>query len=388
MKTVTERKATVAHSVICWLPLTTRWIYNQVKYMMNDYFSIILANTTQNLDQFPWDPIYTINEKYRRLALTGLRKLGLKTYPWIYDTAINKHHPMILHSHFADKGWHDLPLAKKHGLKHVVTFYGYDVNMLPRKPAWKERYKKLFDRADLFLCEGSHMAKSVVNMGCFVEKVRVNKLGVEVDKIPFVPREISDDGITKILIAGTFREKKGIPYALEAIGILKGLGHKIRVTVIGESTGQKREEKEKRKILDVIKKYNLEPFTRMLGFVPHNLLMQEAYKHHIFLSPSVTASDGDTEGGAPVTIIEMSASGMPVISTWHCDIPEVIKDGVNGLLVKERDIVELVDAISAVMNQSSRWFTMDERARQHIKSMFDVKSTANVLGNIYNSLNG
>jgi len=75
----------------------------------------------------------------------------------------------------------------------------------------------------------------------------------------------------------------------------------------------------------------------MLGFQPHAILFEEAYKNHIFLSPSVTALDGDTEGGAPVTIIEMAATGMPIISTKHCDIPEVIKDGVTGFLANERD---------------------------------------------------
>ncbi len=69
-----------------------------------------------------------------------------------------------------------------------------------------------------------------------------------------------------------------------------------------------------------------------MGYQPHSTLFAEAYRHHIFLSPSVTASTGDTEGGAPVSLIEMAATGMLIVSTTHCDIPEVIKHGVTGLL--------------------------------------------------------
>ena len=65
--------------------------------------------------------------------------------------------------------------------------------------------------------------------------------------------------------------------------------------------------------------------------------MRRPTKHDVFLAPSVTASNGDTEGGAPVAIIEMAASGMPIVSTRHCDIPSVVLDGVTGLLAAERD---------------------------------------------------
>jgi colanic acid/amylovoran biosynthesis glycosyltransferase len=341
---------------------------------MNEFTSIVLANGTQNLNQFQWEPIYSSDtNRFKHFGFRVLRKLKIRSYPFIYDIAVRKHHPVILHSHFADRGWYDLALAKKYGLKHMVTFYGYDVNMLPtQQPVWKERYKELFEKADLFLCEGHYMAKCIVNLGCPKEKVNVQRLGIEIDKIPFVPRKIGDDGMVRILIAGTFREKKGIPYALEAIGLLKDEYPNIRVTIIGDSGRQKREEEEKSKILNVIKRYNLGPIIRMLGFQPYHVLMEEAYKHHIFLSPSITASDGDTEGGAPVTIIEMAASGMPVISTWHCDIPEVVQDGKTGFLVKEQNINELYKQIKCIIAQTELWEIFGKDARQHTENLYNI----------------
>jgi colanic acid/amylovoran biosynthesis glycosyltransferase len=339
---LSDNKPVVAHSVSCWLPLTMTWVYNQVKHMV-DFDSIILANSTQNLRQFPWHSLYVEEGIIKKYAFKVARKLKLMHYPFVYDEAIKIHRPSIIHSHFGDQGWRDLHIAKKYGIKHVVTFYGYDVNMLPTQhPIWKERYQQLFKRADLFLCEGPHMAECVLALGCPESKIKVQRLGIDLDKIPFVPRKIGKDGVLKILIAGTFREKKGIPYALEAIALLKNKYTNIQVTIIGDSTGHYKEKIEKSKILDVIKRYELEPLIRMLGFQPHDVLMKEAYDHHIFLSPSVTSSDGDTEGGAPVTIIEMAASGMPVVSTLHCDIPFVLGAMNKSHLAVERDAYSLM----------------------------------------------
>jgi len=100
----------------------------------------------------------------------------------------------------------------------------------------------------------------------------------------------------------------------------------LQLTIIGDATNSQRTKKEKEKILRLISKYNLNNCIKMLGYQPHSIFIKELYKHHIFLSPSIHASDGDTEGGAPVSIIEASASGMPILSTIHCDIPEVVLD--------------------------------------------------------------
>ena len=54
----------------------------------------------------------------------------------------------VLHSHFGHTGWKNLELATRTGMKHVVTFYGLDVNYLP-KHGWATRYQELFEQIDL-----------------------------------------------------------------------------------------------------------------------------------------------------------------------------------------------------------------------------------------------
>lgn len=382
MKKNRTAKQTVAHSVVTWLPLTMTWLYGQIKNVAS-FRHIVLTLSKQNLDQFPWEPVY-VPSKAGNYLLKFMERGGVRSYPFAYASAARNERPFLLHSHLGDRGFLDLGLAKKFRLRHVVTFYGYDVNMLPtQQPVWIERYKRLFDKADLFLCEGPHMAECLKALGCPKEKVRVHALGVDVDRIPFVQRKIGNDGLINILIAGSFREKKGIPYALEAIGLLRERFPQVRVTLIGGSTGQKREEIEKKKILEIIERYNLKKVTRLLGFKPYDFLLEEAYRNHIFLSPSVTASDGDTEGGAPVTIIEMSASGMPVVSTSHCDIKSVIKDGVSGFLAGERDPEALAQRLEWLITHQDSWGGIAMAGRAHILEEYNAKTQGLRLEGIY-----
>ena len=115
-------------------------------------------------------------------------------------------------------------------------------------------------------------------------------------------------------------------------------------------------------------------------------LLEEAYKNHLFLSPSVTSRDGDTEGGAPVTVIEMAASGMPVVSSFHCDIPEVIEDGRTGLLAEERNVDELECKLTWLIDNPEKWSEMGAEAREHIEMEFDSVIQSERLATHYRSL--
>jgi colanic acid/amylovoran biosynthesis glycosyltransferase len=260
------------------------------------------------------------------------------------------------------------------------------MSLLPKtEPIWLERYAELFASTDRVLCEGPFMASTIVELGCPADKVHVHRLGIEVDKIAFVPRQWSPGTPLKVLIASSFTEKKGIPYAIAALAPLKD-EVPVEVTIVGDARPYPGPEKEKRRILDAIERGRLAPMVRMLGYQPHSRLYEEAYRNHIFLSPSVTAQDGDTEGGAPVTIIEMMATGMPVVSTYHCDIPSLIDPGRTGFLARERDVDGLVAALRCLIQSSGDWSPMLRAARQHVEREYDARTQGSRLAAIYEEL--
>jgi len=378
-------KLHVIHAVSSWLPQTETWLYNQVRYLPPEIESYIVCETTENLDQFELSNIYSLSDapKWHYYWDKGLRKLRVRRHLGFLVEQAKKHNAQVLHSHFGNIGWANIGAAKKAGLKHVVTFYGLDVNRLPTiDPRWYERYRFLFKKINLVLCEGSHMANCIMKLGCPANKVKVHHLGVNVDKIAFKPRYWKPGEPLRVLIAASFREKKGIPYALEALGQIQN-EVPLEITIIGDANSEERNQQEKQRILATINKHKLQRKVHMLGYQPHYVLFQEAYKHHIFLSPSVTARDGDTEGGAPVTIIEMAATGMPVVSTTHCDIPEVIQDGVTGLLAEERDVDGLVHHLKWLVDHPERWDEMLNAGRKHVETEFNARVQGEKLAAIY-----
>lgn len=381
-------KTTVVQSYPIWLPQTQTWMYSQVKHLPEDVACHVVCESTQHLDQFEVPNIHCLEDepRFRALLDKGSRKLGLRRHLHFPIRVAREQLAQILHSHFGNVGWRDLPVARMAGLRHVVTFYGLDVNWLPSyQPVWKKRYLELFNEVDVVLCEGSFMARSIVGLGCPEEKVRVHHLGVDTERIPFAYRTWERGSPLRVLIAASFREKKGIPYALEALGRLQR-EIPIEITIIGDSNNSPEGRREKTKILQVIENHKLGSRTRMLGYQPHSVLLQEAFDHHLFLSPSITASDGDTEGGAPVSLIEMAATGMPVVSTKHCDIPEVVVNGVTGYLAGERDAQGLVEQIMRLAEAPETWRDLAVAARKHVELEYNARTQGKKLHWIYQNL--
>jgi colanic acid/amylovoran biosynthesis glycosyltransferase len=383
-----KNELSVVHSVNRWLGRTETWLYTQIVFLPPEVKNSIVCDTTENIAEFWLPNIYSLRvaSPWRYHLDARLRRLGITPHSGFLPQIARKQHANILHSHFGYRGWENYKTARKVGLKHVVTFYGYDVNQLPTvKPRWNDRYHTMFEHVDLVLCEGSHMGECVVRRGCPRHKVRVHHLGIDLSKISFVPRVWNSAEPIRVLIAAAFREKKGIPYALEALGRIQN-EVPLEITVIGDATDNPRSQLEKQKILASIKKHDLQSKIRLLGFKPYDIFLEEAYKHHVFLSPSVTASDGDTEGGAPVSIIEMLASGMPVVSTEHCDIPEVVQNGVSGLLANERDVDGLVKCLKWLFDHPEKWSRMLEAGRNHIEKEYNARVQGQRLSSLYRGL--
>jgi colanic acid/amylovoran biosynthesis glycosyltransferase len=360
-------------------------MYNQVKHLPLDIENHIVCERVENLDQFNLPNIHSFSEAprlyyyYDRL----MTRFRIRRHSGYLARQAKRYRADIIHSHFGHIGWQDMGAVRASSSKHVVTFYGLDVNKLPTAvPVWRDRYLEMFGAVDRILCEGSHMALTIEKLGCPAEKIQVQHLGTDVDEISFRPRQWSGNEPLRILISASFREKKGIPFAIEAVARLKGQ-IPIEVTIIGDAGAEPSHQQEKRRILELIDRLDIKPQIRMLGYQPHGVLFEEAYKHHIFLSPSVTAADGDTEGGAPVTLAEMAATGMPIVSSFHCDIPEVIQHGVTGLLAEERDVSQLVRHLRWFAEHPTEWREMLLAGRRHIELQYNLRVQGDKLANIY-----
>lgn len=385
----------VLHSVYRYLPLTETWIYAQIQ-ALTGFRQAVLCVDRMDHGQFPFEPVVSMAEHplvrplgWASRALGRLRGKPLERHdrllaawyrygwPTLATSELQRWAPRVIHAHFGDHATRSLGLARATAAPLVTTFYGYDL-ALPREPYWRRAYDRLFREGSLFLVEGRAMARSLESIGCPPEKIRVQHLGVNVEAIPFTPRQAGGD-TCRVLISASFREKKGIPYALQAYAqVLAKYPGKLSLTVIGD--GPMRDA-----IHALARDLGLFEQVRWLGYQPHAVFLEEARQAHVFLHPSVTAADGDTEGGAPVSILEAQATGLPVVATRHADIPEVTTPE-SAELVPERDLEALTRALEAVALHPERWGRMSLAGRRHVEAEYAATRQGLRLAAHYHSL--
>jgi glycosyltransferase involved in cell wall biosynthesis len=91
----------------------------------------------------------------------------------------------------------------------------------------------------------------------------------------------------------------------------------------------------------------------------------------VFVQHSLVPKSGDSEG-TPVGIIEAGASGLPVVSTRHAGITDVVIHGKTGFLVDEGDIDGMAKYMYRILSDTELAIKMGKRARQHISDNFNM----------------
>jgi len=373
----------VAHVASRYYSLTENWIHTQVKHL-DRYRPLVLTWRTENLNGDFVPKYYALLERSRLEHLAnGLARRLLGYYPSFYYR-LHRRRAQLIHAHFGELGYFALPLARAVQRPLVTTFYGFDASKQPRQePVWRQRYQALFQAGDCFLVEGPHLGRQLRDLGCPKEKIVVHHLGIEVNKFPFISRTLTNGQLLRILVVGRFTEKKGGIYAVEALARLVHQNIDARLTIIGDASWSEENQATKQQILKAIEQNGLSNRVELRGMQSHAELKRAYYEHHILLSPSVQASDGNNEGGAPVTLIEAAASGMPIVATYHCDIPEVVQDGVTGLLAPERDSEALANHLLTFVQHPHQIEAMGAAARQHIEAEYDATMQGRRLETIY-----
>lgn len=372
-----------------FLPLTQNWIYEQIRHIPG-YRSIVYCDGLEDEELYPVH------------RLRALRRLKTSRLPWYiardWWTSLFLHRPEVhaflaldrphvIHAHFGPAGFAAAAPAGVRRVPLVTTFYGFDLEMLPRLDRrWHSRYHRLFEAGDRFLVEGPHMRQMLLDLGCPAEKASVHRLGVDMAKIPFRPRTLGRFGTIGVLVVGRFTEKKGFPGAVEAFAAARARFPGMHLTIVGDSTGNPESLKEKARILERIERCGVQDAVHMPGFCSHERLREIVAQHHILLSPSLLARSGDTEGGAPVILIEAAASGMPVVASDHADNPYVVLDNETGHIVPERDGDRLSEALIRLAAHPRRWARMGMRARRHVEARYDARQQGRELAGIYDEV--
>jgi colanic acid/amylovoran biosynthesis glycosyltransferase len=371
-----------------FLPTNT-FIYNYLS-AMESVQPICIAYRKNIIRSFPYKkPIIELYPK--DLIHRSIRKFRLfcnlenETYqfdlPKTFRT-LEHYGVKLLHAHFGYTGCQVLTIKRKTKLPLITTFYGVDISAFANEIRWKNEYEMLFIEGDRFFVEGPYMRRRLIELGCPQEKIDIQRIGLQIDKYPYRPRlPKARNKAVRVLFCGRLQEKKGLLYAIEAVHhVYKRLGN-LEFIVIGD--GELRSDVEKK-----IDQYTMGDYTSLLGFQSHESMIGEMDSADIFIHPSVTASNGDSEGGAPTTILEAQACGLPVLSTTHADIPNVVLPGESALLVQERDVEALSNKLFSLVKEQERWATMGLNGRNFVEGFHDISNEVKLLEERYYLLEG
>ncbi len=371
----------VLHRCDRFVARTMNWLYDHLRFVPN-VRQLVLCDSLQNRDEFPELDAWCVNP--HSFARRVWRKLAGHR-PYLVDLMrVKAHRPRVLHSHFGYVATEDFGLQEALGVPWLTGFYGADVYQLGLQPQWQETYNRLFERLSYALALGPVMADRLQKLGCPPDKVIVHPLGVEVDNLPFRPRVLRSGEPLKLLFAGTFREKKGIQYVLEGVSAAHRRGVKLHLHLVAGAMGKSGDEETRDAAFATIRRLGIEHVVTCSPLLPFQELLGLSLKCHLFVAPSVTASNGDCEG-TPFVLQQMMATGMPALATVHSDIPFIFGD-LKHLLVPERDSNAIADRLQYYAENPEELITDGAAMRNRIRSAFDVRHCASQLAGIYRSL--
>ena len=266
----------------------------------------------------------------------------------------------ILHAHMGQEGYYSTVFSKYLSIPLVTSFYGADMSSAPKVLMWQHRYEKLFKVGSAFIVEGIEMKKKLIQLGCAKEKIFIVPITVPLKQIDgFKRKNYNITKTCKILMVANFYEKKGYATAMKVFEYLKNQNFPFTVGIVGDGPMAEF-------ISDSLKKLNTQN-SILYGKLKNTEIYKLSESYDIFFHPSETASDGDTEGGAPTVILEMQYIGLPIVSTNHRDIPNIIPKE-NHYLSDEKDAEGLGKTIINLFKNQDEWPEIGRRGRDFVLS--------------------
>jgi colanic acid/amylovoran biosynthesis glycosyltransferase len=281
----------------------------------------------------------------------------------------------LIHCQFGTLGLQELRIKQVLGGKPklVTSFRGFDATMTVHNQAGC--YKELFAEGELFLPVCHSLKKRIVDQGCPEDKIVVLPSGIDCEKFPYSLRTVGQGEPVRAITVGRLVEKKGIAYGIEAVARVISSGRCAAYDIVGEGVLRGQLER-------LIEERGMQAHIRLLGQRTHDETIRLLQGAHILIAPSVTAADGDQEG-IPNVLKEAMALGLPVISTRHSGIPELVEDGVSGYLVNERDVDALADRLSYLIDHPEKWAEMGKAGRACVETNYDIKTLNDRLVGLY-----
>jgi colanic acid/amylovoran biosynthesis glycosyltransferase len=356
-------------------------IYRQLTGLQA-FQTFVITKYRQNSDRFPFDDVEPLVTPQRHLLRRGYLKYIARKPALIYRGEYDairriliRRDPELLHVYFGNTGVHLLSLLGRWDRPWVVSFHGMDVQSRPKERGYDRKLRQLLQLAPLVLVRSQSLALRLQDLGCAADKIRLNRTGIPLQNFPWVERPLPKDGQWQLVQACRLVEKKGLLSTLSAFRRFVSHYPKSRLVIAGE--GPLRDG-----LMQKINELSLGNQVTLTGFLSQDDLRKIYNQSHIFIHPSELAADSNQEG-VPNSMLEAMASGLPVVATRHGGIPEAVREGVDGILVPERDETALYEALLQLVRQPDLWRQLGKQASQSIAQNFEQQQQIKNLEAVY-----
>jgi colanic acid/amylovoran biosynthesis glycosyltransferase len=342
----------------------------------------VIAQKREEAGRYPFDALTVVGKP----ATHFLRRIWFKQVrdrPWQISRrevgaligVLEKEGAQLLHIYFGHIAVHLLPLIRAWGKPTVVSFHGADVMVDLDKPAYRGATKQMLAAVRLVLVRSESLGRALVEIGCASEKIRVQRTGIPVEEIPLRERAWPVDDAWNFVQACRLIEKKGLRTSLLAFAKFAAAHPPSTFTIAGEGPLRAELEEQARSL-------GIGDKVSFAGFVSQNELREIFYRSHIFLHPSERGADGNQEG-VPNSMLEAMASGLPVFATEHGGIPEAIKNGQSGILVREGNGEALARALLNAVENPRALATIARNGATSVREKFEQGAQTRKLEDFY-----
>lgn len=279
----------------------------------------------------------------------------------------------VVHCQYGTLGKSWVYLKDIMDVKVVTSFRGYDLTKFIQENH-PGIYAELFKKGDMFLPVCDYFAKRLQELGCPSDCIHVHYSAIDLSEFPFLEQK-TNNGEIKFLTVARLVEKKGLEYSIKAVARIVRHCPTVQYTIAGDGPLRSR-------LVNLIQELGVEGYIHLAGRLLSDDISELMNKAHIFILASVTAQDGDQEG-MPVSLMEAMATGLPVISTRHSGIPELVQDEVSGFLIPEWDVDALTAKCEYLISHPQRRTEMGNAGRRLVQENFDIRKLNQKLINIY-----
>jgi glycosyltransferase involved in cell wall biosynthesis len=261
------------------------------------------------------------------------------------------------------------------GLPFSFTGHARDIYAPERNPAGLLRRKLLAARFAVTCTQANvaHLRRIApeATVHCIYHGLNAD-LERYAERAPAAPRR---NGTLRLLGVGRLVEKKGFDTLVEACGQLKRTGVPFEARIIGPDGPHGPAIRER------VRAHGLERSVRLLGPLGQHDLCGEYLRADAFCLPCrVLDQDRD---GIPNVLVEAMACGTPVVTTGVSGIPELVADGVNGLIVPPDDAGALAEAVRRLHHDRELGARMGAAGRATVRERFDGERLARRLAGLF-----